>query len=88
MGMGSFHHRGNKYDPLADYLQNSRENSVRLSFREIEQMLGESLPASARKYRPWWANDATHVQAHAWLEVGYVVNEVNLIGERVVFSRR
>jgi len=53
---------------------------VRLSFSDIEAVVGQ-LPVSARKHRPWWANDKTHSQASAWLDVGYRVAQVDLPGE-------
>lgn len=45
-----------------------------LSFREIEEVLGSSLPRSAERPQ-WWANvtnrETTHVQREAWRRAGY-----------------
>lgn len=79
----------NKYAPLYGFLEDSRLEAVRLTFQQIEALVGE-LPHSAYKYREWWANEGEqgrHVQSHAWLGAGYIVDSVNLSGENVVFRR-
>lgn len=61
------------YAPLQRRLSTSPQPVVRLSFEEIEQVLGRKLPSSARNARikrQWWANTETHVQARAWLTAG------------------
>lgn len=79
-----------KYVPLARYLLNAvpTSNTVSMTFPEIEERLGVNLPASARRHRPWWANDTSggHVQATAWLSVGWKVAKVSLPGEHVIFE--
>ncbi len=84
-----------KYEPLEIYLQNQSrsKNEVSLSFREIEQIIGASLPASAHSYQAWWANQkdvSTRSQAKAWLSAGFVVNGVRLVsnGGSVTFRRK
>ena len=81
--------RTKKYMPLAQALLNSRTRRVSLSFAEITEILGERLPPSAMKYRAWWANDlGRHVQAAAWLGVGWTVAGVDLETKQVVFALR
>jgi hypothetical protein len=79
-----------KYDPLCDHLASLRLRSVVLDFSEIERIIGASLPASARTYSEWWANETsdgtTHVQCRAWLRAGYE-SSVNLGAETVTFRR-
>lgn len=75
-----------KYEPLHEYLRRSGQSSVRLTFAEIEKVLGDKLPASAYKYSAWWAN-GSHVQANAWLDAGYNA-DADLNTQIVVFSRR
>jgi hypothetical protein len=53
-----------------------------MTFADIERLTGP-LPVSARQYRPWWANHASHSQAVAWMKAGWQVAEVNMIRERV-----
>lgn len=81
--------RRSKYAPLQAHLQGRSDAVVRLTFAEIESILGGRLPASARQYRPWWANEAsgTHVHARAWLDAGCRTTNVDLVGESVDFVR-
>lgn len=72
-----------KYDPLRAMLGTRAakgETRVTLSFAEIEEVLGEPLPRSAREYQAWWANEAEgmHVQSHAWMGAGYRVEHVDV----------
>ena len=43
----------NKYQKLADYLRNSENSVERLSYQQIEEVVGNTLPLSAYRYRPW-----------------------------------
>jgi hypothetical protein len=77
-----------KYDPLRRYLRQQARSRVPMTFQQIESVIGGALPASARKHRPWWANDATgHAHAKAWLEAGYRTEQVDMEGEKLVFVR-
>lgn len=69
-----------KYAPLGEFLQ-SAPDAVNLSFAELERILGATLPASARDYRPWWANhDGANKspQSRAWVDAGFRVATVKL----------
>jgi hypothetical protein len=78
------------YDPLRDYLQQCNLQNLRMSFAEIEDLLGRPLPPSARRRAEWWANEdpdiTAHVQCRAWQSAGYAA-EVNLTGKAVTFRR-
>jgi mRNA-degrading endonuclease RelE of RelBE toxin-antitoxin system len=77
-----------KYLPLARVLLQEVASSLKFSFVAIELLLGDQLPPSARKHRPWWANErGRHVQASAWLGVGWKVDSVDLKAETVTFHR-
>jgi len=76
-----------KYDLLADFLNSQTADHVQLSFRRIENIIGDRLPASARKYPAWWANDRTHIHARVWLEAGWQTESVNLGREDISFRR-
>ena len=73
-----------KYDPLRDYLAGLDQTSVTMSFGRVEELVGP-LPTSARKHRPWWANDSK-VEAQAWHAAGWHVDSVDQRNEFVVFS--
>jgi len=70
------------------YLRNQPATtpSLVLDFRQVEEILGFRLPNSARKHRPWWANDATHSQA-VWFKAGWKVSDVDIRAGRVTFGR-
>lgn len=81
-----------KYDPLRFFLENTTPDvpEIILSFRQIEQILGDGLPDSARQYRPWWGNEirpGTHSQAQAWLAAHWEVDTVDLRQKWVRFRR-
>ncbi len=77
-----------KYQPLLTYLSKSERSQVTLTFVEIEHLLGDALPPSARSKRSWWSNRSKGaLQAAAWMAAGYVVKTVDLSAEQVVFSK-
>lgn len=81
-----------KYDPLGRFLENAAPSLARitLTFGQIEQILGDTLPYSAKHYRAWWANEVrsgTHVQAPSWLQAGWEVDEVDREAGWVRFRR-
>jgi len=74
-----------KYDPLRDYLAAQSGSEMRMTFSEIERLVG-TLPDSARVHRAWWTNDSK-VEALAWRTAGWHVHSVNQAAEFVVFAR-
>lgn len=62
-----------KYEPLLKYLAGQSAKRLTLEMQEIEQILGEQLPASAHRHVAWWSNGTTrhHPQCRAWMENGY-----------------
>jgi hypothetical protein len=80
---------GSKYDPLRERLAQDGSAEVRLSFAVLDGLIAGGLPASARRYKPWWQNDGegSHVQARSWLGAGYRVESVELPNGPVVFRR-
>ena len=78
-----------KYDPLKTYLAECRKQEVTLSFTALEQILGASLPRSARIHSAWWGNEVqgAHVQSKSWLVAGYKVSLVRLSEGSVPFRR-
>jgi len=78
-----------RYAPLALWLQNqpTDQDRQRLTFVQIEQIIGDKLPPSAHQHRSWWANDPVgHVQSQQWLSVGWRAY-VNMSKEEVTFVR-
>jgi hypothetical protein len=59
-----------------------------MTFHEIEDLLGFKLPASAYEHEAWWSNNATgHSHAHAWLDLGFRTEAINLVEREVTFRR-
>ena len=80
--------REGKYRPLFDYLTGVRSDEISLTLSEVEALLGDALPASARTTRGWWSNrEHGSLQAAAWMDAGYQVAEVDLAAERVIFRK-
>ena len=77
-----------KYERLNEFLKGQTAIEVPMTFAEIETLIGDSLPASARKHRPWWSNNPSNsVITHAWLKAGYKTERVDMGSERLVFRR-
>lgn len=77
-----------KYRFLSDYLHESNEPRIKLSYEEIEQILKFKLPDSAITHRTFWANTTSHSIALSWLSVNYEVVEVNLEEKYIVFEKK
>lgn len=80
-----------KYRPLFNFLSQRTENRVILSFSEIREILGFSLPSSAYKFASFWANNENgqHHHCRAWIDAGYKTVDVskNLIDQHVFFEK-
>lgn len=79
-----------EYEPLYKYLRDRYADRVVLTFNEIEDLLGFSLPKAARIQEAWWAaTDATarhSAQSDSWMRASRSAT-VNLPAQRVVFER-
>lgn len=77
-----------KYEKLTDYLMADGPQTRRVRFDELEEILGFTLPDSARKYPAWWANDPSAGRhSDAWLSAGWKTEELDLGSEAVTFLR-
>ena len=78
-----------KYDALREHLVQEGGPVVTLSFAVLDGLLPGGLPPSARRHRVWWQNNPpkSHVQARAWHDAGYVVEDVGLPNGPVTFRR-
>ncbi|KRA42210.1 hypothetical protein [Devosia sp. Root635] len=76
-----------KYDKFASFLSASHKPEIRLTFAEIEAILGFPLPAS-KSYQAWWSNNPwNNVMTKVWLDAGFKSSQVDIAGEQVVFVR-
>lgn len=75
-----------KYEKLYNYLKLISSNNYIMTFQEVEEVLGFSLPPSAYKYTAWWDSSLVHTQAYAWREVGFKA-QPNLADKTVQFVK-
>lgn len=78
--------------PLSQYLvkfEQAGHRHLQLTFREIEEIIQTSLPASARKYSAWWSNNYSEPTRHCkyWLEYDWETFNLNLDNERIEFIK-
>ncbi|MAT34676.1 MAG: hypothetical protein CMK06_05985 [Ponticaulis sp.] len=77
-----------KYEPLKQFLVAKGQGAIPMSFEEIERLVGEKLPPSAFKHRPWWSNNPSNsVITRAWLEAGYKTSSVDMAGRKLIFRK-
>jgi len=77
-----------KYDAIADFLISKNQNEVRLLFIDLENAIGFSLPASARKYPEWWANNKVEGRhCNSWMNAGWITRDVDIGSEKVTFIK-
>jgi hypothetical protein len=77
-----------KYEALPQFLAKAEGTAHRMSFREIEGVLGFKLPKSAYEHEAWWSNNATgHSHARSWLKFGWRTESIDLAGRKVTFRR-
>jgi|GEM_PF-1498642 len=77
-----------KYEPLREHLARLEEVVWAAKLNEVEEILGSSLPKSAREHRTWWANSGgSLVHQNAWLDAGWRVERTDLMRDVIVFRR-
>jgi len=76
-----------KYAALGRYLREHRNESlITMSFAEVEQLTGTTLPASKR-YPAWWSNNpSNNPMTKIWLAAGFRTEQVDVAGEKLVFK--
>jgi hypothetical protein len=75
-----------KYKSLTDFLSNLEGESFMTNFAALEDILGFELPASARQYPAWWANQ-DRGQSLAWQSAGWKTMDVAVELGTVTFVR-
>lgn len=78
-----------KYQALTEFLDDLKQEKVTMSFESINDLVSGSLPDSAYKHRPWWANrkDGRGSQNLAWQSVGWETKDVDMDLDEVTFVR-
>ena len=76
-----------KYRALSEFLYESWEKRIVLSYEKVEDILGFALPATAHNVpHSYWANTEYHPYAKSWLALGYKV-KVDVKNKSVMFER-
>lgn len=77
-----------RYEKLSTFLSSRDISTLNMTFRELEELLGFSLPSSAYNYQQWWANNPSPGrQSHSWLSVGWKTENLDLAGQSVSFRQ-
>ena len=81
--------RSLKYIRLAAHLAAQPEavERIEMSLPEIENVVGETLPAGAR-FPSWWRTDERRMHSRAWLTAGWKVGRMNGGGSSIEFVRQ
>lgn len=74
-----------RLEALTELLRASDDDRLVLPLTFIEDLIGEPLPASARRYGAWWSNTVGH--AGAWLDAGYRASRSDVAPGEVAFVR-
>ena len=77
-----------KYARLSQYLTTCTEQACRLSFKEIEQILGFPLPEGSKKYASVFWSNSNQGYALIWLQAGRIVTQYSIEKRFVVFVRK
>jgi hypothetical protein len=77
------------YDKLAAHLAARSEPRLMLTFAELEAIVGEPLPLSARHVSQWWHSTDHRRSRHgfAWRTAGWQLEHVDVYAETVTFVR-
>lgn len=75
-----------KYNILQEHLFSLEDAVWKATFSEIENVIGDRLPDSARKHQAWWANQSSG-HSQYWQRAGWKTAEVDVENEKLTFVR-
>ncbi|NUT18003.1 MAG: DUF262 domain-containing protein [Hamadaea sp.] len=78
--------RISKYEPITEWLKAQTADALPLSFTELEDILGQLLPPSARQHAPYWY-DHQNSLGKAIKAAGYRPQGADLTAEQVTLVR-
>ena len=70
--------KGDKFIALTAYLEKCGKDEIKMSFSEIERIIGFRLSDSAYTYPAQWSNSESQSFAFGWLNAGYLTRQVNI----------
>ncbi len=80
--------KGQSFIGLTAYLEKCGKDEIKLSFSDVERILGFQLPDSAYLHQPYWSNSGSHPIASAWMNAGYLSQHVDMKGHTVEFVKK
>ena len=79
--------RVSKFEGLARYFEQLREERIDLTFEQIEYQIGEKLCDSAYRHEAYWYLSATHIMPKSWIENNYRMINLSLKNRTVSFIK-
>ena len=79
-----------KYDRLTDFLnrQPRDESYVEMTFKQIEDVIDDQLPQSAKIHRAWWSNNEQNsAMTRAWRKAHFRSARVDMSARKLTFVR-
>ena len=80
--------KGQSFIGLTAYLEKCEKDEIKLSFSDVERILGFQLPDSAYLHQPYWSNSGSHPIASGWLNAGYLSQHIDMKGQTVEFVKK
>jgi hypothetical protein len=77
-----------KYEPLGQFLKKQKRNQIKMSFAEIEKVIGTKLPKSKTSRAFWSNNPDNNVMTKEWIEAGFETQDVDVKHSELVFSKK
>ena len=78
---------GKKFVKFTRYLEALTEDSIDLTFSDIERILEKDLATSHKEYKEDWANTFTNSLGCSWMNAGFRISNVDMENERATFTR-
>jgi DNA polymerase III delta prime subunit len=75
-----------RYDKFGDYLDSQNE-SFSITFKKVEEIIGEKLPDSAYHYSAWWSNNDSHPLMDIVLSKNWKSQGPNLEKQEIEFLK-
>lgn len=66
-----------RYRPLSDFFRTCNKNSITLTFKQIEEIMGEPLGKTALRKEFWYRTGLGNI-SQCWLENGYEIKRLHL----------
>lgn len=77
-----------KFKNLEGFFCSSTEKQITLSFKQVEEIIGQELSTSAYKYSAYWHPSKTHTITKAWINAGYRLVNVDIKEELAFFTKQ